>query len=188
MSTRSTIAIRRLDGSMTKVYCHWDGYVEYNGFMLQKYYNTPDKIEELLKLGALSSLGERVNPIGEHSFEHSEEGTTVAYHRDRGEELSFCENSQEEEYNYVFNCFDGEWYVTYGEYKSGDEISPAAKMLGDNYTCINTTKLLLDGILEADLTHSCFTDEDKEICIEKAKEGKKVAEEQREEYFNTPLF
>jgi len=188
MSTRSTIAIRRFDGSMTKIYCHWDGYIEYNGFMLQKYYNTPDKIEELLKLGALSSLGERVNPIGEHSFGKPEEGTTVAYHRDRGEELYFCNNSQEEEYNYVFNCHAGEWYVTYGEYKSGVEVSPAAKILGDTYTCLDTTKLLLDGILEADLTHSIFTDEDKEDCIEKAKEGKKVAEEQREEYFDRPLF
>lgn len=188
MSTRSTIAIRRLDGSMTKIYCHWDGYIEYNDFMLQKYYNTPDKIEELLKLGALSSLGERANPIGEHSFEKPEADTTVAYHRDRGEELSFCENSQEEEYNYVFSCYDGEWYVTYNKYEDGDKLSPAAKILGKKYTCLDTQKLLLDCILEADLTHSRFTDKDKEDCIKKAKEGKRVAEEQREEYFNIPLF
>lgn len=186
MSTRSTIAIRRLDGSMTKIYCHWDGYIEYNGIMLQKYYNTPDKIEELLKLGSLSSLGIRANPIGEHSFDKPEEDTTVAYHRDRGEDLYFCDNSQEEAYNYVFNCLNGVWYVTYGEYK--DEGTPASNMLGISWTCLDVTKFLLDCILDADLTHSNFTTQDKIDCIGKAKEGQKVAEEQSKEYFNNPVF
>lgn len=151
MPTKSTIAIKRLDGSMTKVYCHWNGYIEYNGVILQKYYNTSDKIEELLKLGALSSLGIRANPIGEHSFGKPEKDTTVAYHRDKGEELSFCENSQEEKYNYVFNCFDGRWFVTYSKYKKNLEASPMAKTLEDKYTRINITKPLLDAIVEADL-------------------------------------
>lgn len=43
MSTRSTIGIRHEDGSVTKIYCHWDGYIEWNGAILQKYYNTADK-------------------------------------------------------------------------------------------------------------------------------------------------
>ena len=31
MSTRSNISIKRKDGTYDKIYCHSDGYLEYNG-------------------------------------------------------------------------------------------------------------------------------------------------------------
>jgi len=72
MATRSRIAIENQDGSVTSVYCHWDGHIKTNGRILNENYTTKDKVEELIALGNLSSLDETIE-------------RTVAYHRDNGE-------------------------------------------------------------------------------------------------------
>ena len=38
MSTRSSIGIKYKDGTIKDIYCHYDGYLEYNGQMLYYYY------------------------------------------------------------------------------------------------------------------------------------------------------
>lgn len=88
MATRSFIAQKLPSGSFRAVYCHWDGYPENNGVILHShYFNTP-MVEELLALGSLSSLGERANPtLSTHSYDKPQDDVTVAYHRDRGEDL-----------------------------------------------------------------------------------------------------
>ena len=75
MATRSRIAIENQDGSVTSIYCHWDGHIETNGVILNQYYRTKDKVEELIALGDLSSLDVALDRI-------------VAYHRDNGEDLN----------------------------------------------------------------------------------------------------
>lgn len=56
MSTRSYIGI--LDNNTVKyVYCHWDGYPEYNGIILDKYYNNLNDAIQLVNGGDMSSLG-----------------------------------------------------------------------------------------------------------------------------------
>ena len=184
MSTRSTIAIRNLDGSMQKIYCHWDGYIEHNGVLLQKYYNTPDKIRELLALGNISSLNKNVNPTTDtHSFDHPEADVVVAYHRDRGEEFGTAMPDQLEEFNYVFNMFDGVWYVTYYEDYPDTE---AKRFLDLDYVGVQTEKLLLDAILNR---NDRYVDKQtKEDCMVKAKIGKEKADKMRDEYWNTPRF
>ena len=116
MSTRSRITLKRLDGTNTSIYCHWDGYIENNGVLLQLCYDTPEKIEKLLKLGNLSSLYEYTdpNPNEEHSFEHPQKNVCIAYHRDRGEELEFW--SDEQEFNYTFDESIGAWIVEREKY------------------------------------------------------------------------
>jgi len=57
MATRSTIAIRNADNTVTAIYCHWDGYLSYNGKILFENYNTEEKVRELIALGDLSVLG-----------------------------------------------------------------------------------------------------------------------------------
>ena len=84
MSTRSAI-IRKTEAGYEGVYCHFDGYPGSVGQKLLDYYNDADWTAQLIALGALSSLGERIEPTGPHSFDKPEKGTTVAYHRDRGE-------------------------------------------------------------------------------------------------------
>lgn len=85
MSTRSAIIMKQGD-IYVGIYCHYDGYPEGVGKVLLEHYSDPEKVARLIALGSISSLGERVEPLGEHSFDAPEEGTTVAYHRDRGEE------------------------------------------------------------------------------------------------------
>ena len=50
MGTRSRIAIEK-DGKVKSMYCHWDGYLEYNGKMLFDYYNSEEKAEALVNNG-----------------------------------------------------------------------------------------------------------------------------------------
>ena len=71
MSTRSEIAILNNDGTVTAIYCHWDGYVENNGIILSEHYKEIEKVKELIKNGDLSSLNKNIEPTkdSEHSFE-----------------------------------------------------------------------------------------------------------------------
>jgi len=56
MATRSRIGILLPDDSILAVYCHWDGYPEYNGVVLKKKFNTYEKVAELIDGGDMSSL------------------------------------------------------------------------------------------------------------------------------------
>jgi len=62
MSTRSTISKVNQDGTITSIYCHWDGYYSNNGKLLLENYNDEKKIDELLSLGSLSSLEKNTCP------------------------------------------------------------------------------------------------------------------------------
>lgn len=86
MSTRSAIIERLPDGTYRGIYCHFDGYEEGVGHKLRDHYQDPAKVSRLLDLGNISALYERVEPVGSHSYDCPEKGTTIAYHRDRGEE------------------------------------------------------------------------------------------------------
>ena len=119
MATRSTIAIQNDDGTVTGIYCHWDGYLSYNGRILKENYNTEAKVRELIALGQLSALGET---IGEKvDFNNAPDGQCIAYGRDRGEIDSYAEtfntwtdllNLSGQEYNYLFVPDEG-WRVEY---------------------------------------------------------------------------
>jgi hypothetical protein len=85
MATRSFICKKNPDGTVNGVYCHWDGYPRGVGSVLRQHYTDPAKVDALLALGALSSLGQEVGEA--HDFDAPTAGWTIAYHRDRGEEL-----------------------------------------------------------------------------------------------------
>lgn len=124
MSTRSIIAYKTKEGQYRTIYCHWDGYLSYNGAMLLDHYNQYDRVSVLVGLGDISSLKEEINPEPnqEHTFEKPQQNVTVFYGRDRGEKNvgSHLHNTLQEvfdrynqswcEYLYVFE--DGKWYVT----------------------------------------------------------------------------
>jgi hypothetical protein len=75
MSTRSRIAIENQNGSVTSIYCHFDGYLDGVGKKLFNHYDR-EKTEKLIELGDISVLGESTLD-------------TIAYHRDRNEDLHF---------------------------------------------------------------------------------------------------
>lgn len=111
MSTRSYIGKQNKDGSIKYVYCHHDGYI-YGGVgeILFLFYRDEKKIDQLLELGDLSSVGKTTN---------SED--TYAYSRDGGEELRIREAASIEDFgrqatdnvfiDYVYLYKDGEWVV-----------------------------------------------------------------------------
>lgn len=85
MSTNSIIAKRNKNESIEAVYCHWDGYIENNGKILLNHYTDQKKIDQLIALGSISSLGALIGK--KHDFMNREDDVCTAYHRDRGEEL-----------------------------------------------------------------------------------------------------
>jgi hypothetical protein len=136
MGTRSTIGVLNTDGSVSAVYCHWDGYPEHNGRVLMENYTTEEKVRELIGLGSISSLGAKIGE--QHPFSKFElkqeapdfdelmalyakseaEGWTTFYGRDRRENdvnastfpnVAEFVNEFGEEYNYVF--INGTWFV-----------------------------------------------------------------------------
>jgi hypothetical protein len=136
MATRSTIALEFADGTVGQVYAHWDGYLSHNGKILLENYSDPFKLQKLIDLGQVSSLGAE---IGEpHSFDNpfqygtkewenwSQEKKKVCtfYGRDRGETGvgpvyftdfdHYVKTHQYEEYEYILRT-DGNWYVCFNE-------------------------------------------------------------------------
>lgn len=87
MSTRSTIAYKFQDGA-TGVYCHWDGYPEGVGRILQEHYQDSYKIGILVSNGDISSLGPEIGK--KHDFDDRKEPWTTYYGRDREEKNVAC--------------------------------------------------------------------------------------------------
>ena len=122
MATRSTIALEFADGTVEQIYCHWDGYLAHNGKILQEHYSDPFKLRDLIDLGDMSSLGERIGT--RHAFDQAPQGECTFYGRDRNESgcgarkfkdyLDYAENHQYEEYEYILRaCGDkAVWFVS----------------------------------------------------------------------------
>ena len=122
MSTRSEIAILNSDGTVTEIYCHWDGYVEYNGKILSEHYQEIEKVKELISGGNLSSLASNTNPTEEHSFDNPQDDVCIYYHRDRKEEwehtqpkmypniLALCESLKDSWVEYLYLYISGDWW------------------------------------------------------------------------------
>ena len=88
MSTGCLIAKQVGEDNYKTIYCHTDGYLTHAGAVLVDFYNTEQKVDELLEVGDLSVLKERLypNPLYTHTFDERQEGVSVAYGRDRGEQ------------------------------------------------------------------------------------------------------
>ena len=101
--------MRQPDGTVRAVYVHHDAYVAGVGAILGGWYETPEKVESLLALGDLSSLGTTL-------------ADTVAYYRDRGEAMrmariyhdivAYRQNGRENfEADYLYLYDGGKWFV-----------------------------------------------------------------------------
>ena len=131
MGTRSRIAV--MHGSVCKsVYCHWDGYLDHNGRILQEYYDSA-KANNLVALGDLSSLRPNIGekhafsklevPMDGEAYDKLYGDMTTFYGRDRGEDgvsakkfasyEDYLLNHQYEEYEYILRSVGGEavWFV-----------------------------------------------------------------------------
>jgi hypothetical protein len=109
MATRSRIGIQLKNGSILSVYCHWDGYPEFNGVKLKEHYNTREKVAELIDGGDISSLWTNEG----WDMSKNDEYRTL-YYSERGEEVNVRHDDNlknylddGEEYAYLF--VNGEW-------------------------------------------------------------------------------
>lgn len=121
MATRSLIGKQNQDGSITSIYCHYDGYPEHNGVILQEYYSSPFQVDQLLALGNLSVLGREIG-LKQDFNNRSTHFTNwcLAYGRDRGESNqqaqvstreSFLSTDHGVDYLYLYNDeFEWECY------------------------------------------------------------------------------
>lgn len=131
MGTRSLIAILDSDEMVTSVYCHWDGYPEYNGRILHEHYKDEHKVWELLSYGSMSCLGKQIGH--KHPFSDLYEGLSDSdielynkareenwcrfYGRDRGEKNvssrefmdvdQWIDSQSDAEYFYLWS--NGKW-------------------------------------------------------------------------------
>lgn len=125
MATRSTIALEFADGTVGQVYCHWDGYLEHNGQILQNHYTDPFKLRELIDIGDVSVLHANIGL--KHDFNEQYKDGCTFYGRDRGETgidaryfkdfADYERNHQYEEYEYILRQVDGKavWFVCYDD-------------------------------------------------------------------------
>ena len=123
MSTNSSISIK-VGNKIKTIYSHWDGYPSWNGRILLDSFKSRGKVEKLIALGNISSLGKKVKPnkVGlihkkdkdgfgmydknhkpifvktkeKHTFDRPHALTVVAYGRDR-------EETDQEPRNYIDN-------------------------------------------------------------------------------------
>lgn len=102
MSTRSNIIVKDpATGMFHSVYCHSDGYISYNGRLLQNHYNSLELATDLIGMGDISSLGETLDYTSSY---HKWRGTAIEVYVD-ADLADHCE----EEYYYLF--IDGKWMV-----------------------------------------------------------------------------
>ena len=126
MGTRSRIGVMHGD-KVKSVYCHWDGYLEHNGAILQEHYDS-SRANQLVALGDISSLGPEIgdkHPFSQFDIPEADRvnyaNWTTFYGRDRGEtgtEWQVAHTFDEfydqcdgcgAEYYYIMR--DGVWYV-----------------------------------------------------------------------------
>ena len=109
MSTRSEIAIENKDGSISSIYCHSDGYLEYNGNILNNHYNSYELASSIISQNDCSSLGETIEESRFYNTWRNED--TKAKNFDN--EYLFMERFSNDifaEYIYLFK--DDKWYVS----------------------------------------------------------------------------
>jgi len=129
MSTNSRIGYEMSNGSVRSIYAHWDGYPAGVGYTVVENYSDYDKIKELVELGDVSIVDDRVGVKCDFDDRDSiPEGQCVFYGRDRGETGVDARTSESidefidivgdagEEYGYVYTT-DGLWvmYDRYGK-------------------------------------------------------------------------
>ena len=124
MGTRSRIGIQLADESILSVYCHYDGYPEFNGVKLVEHFNSRDAATELIDGGDISCLWTNAGWNNETLPE-----TGPLYYSSRGEDCpprldanKYDYLAEGEEYAYIYTL-NNEW-VCYNRYQFEDNRMP----------------------------------------------------------------
>lgn len=108
MSTNAFIGIRE-NNSITYIYNHSDGYLEYLGRMLLEHYNSEEKAKALVELGDVSVVKEKLAPAEGtiHSFNVGERQEGV-----KPITIQSTVFDEHQYYNYLYDVEEGRWLVS----------------------------------------------------------------------------
>ena len=108
MSTRSRIGYQLPDESILSVYCHYDGYPEFNGKHLVERHNNRQAAAELVNGGDMSCVYDSDdNPTPVHYTARGESINDVQPRLDMNDD-SYLSKATGEEYHYVYTL-DNQW-------------------------------------------------------------------------------
>lgn len=162
MGTRSMIGIENpSSGRVKAVYCHWDGYLEHNGEILEKNYSSSPKINNLIALGDISSLRPEIgikhdfsrldSTLPEAEYEKLYGDMTTFYSRDRGEDAPYKSFDSAEtavdhyqgswvEYFYLYRYDDslesGKWFYRTRESGRWKRVATALKRISETSSAV----------------------------------------------------
>jgi hypothetical protein len=130
MGTRSMIAIENPHSKAVKsIYCHWDGYLQHNGSLLEKHYSNSPKVNNLIALGDLSSLRPEIGEkhefsrldttLPEEEYERLYGDMCTYYTRDRGEDAPYKHFSTVKE---AAAYYDGSWCEYFYLFKYDEDL------------------------------------------------------------------
>jgi len=106
MATRSYIGKQNSDGTIRAIYCHWDGYPNHVGRLLNDHYDEETKVDNLLNLGDLSSLNSTLEETVAYKHDREENNVDARLFESRQDFILFG-NGMSAEFWYLF-C-NGEW-------------------------------------------------------------------------------
>jgi len=114
MGTRSLIGKQLSDGSILGVYCHYDGYPEFNGRVLRDNFDTADKVAALIDGGDMSCTWTNAGWNNETLPEcgplyYTMRGESIEDNAPRLDEDMEEFFSEGEEYSYIFR--NGQWFA-----------------------------------------------------------------------------
>ena len=138
MATRSNIGIRTENGTIIAAYCHWDGYLAYNGQMLFENYTNEEDVLDLVALGSFSSLRHTAEETA--TDERNVDALTQwepEVITDRPECIRNFFKNTDREYLYVYDAEEGLWY--YAENTYGGDNDGKLKLL---FTALEEMELI----------------------------------------------
>lgn len=108
MATRSTIALEFADGSVSQVYCHFDGYLSGVGAELVADYSDPFELQKLIDRGNMSCIGAPYTGRGDESYE---DHAPSRYEN----VVEYFDECYQEEYDYILRPVNGKavWFVRF---------------------------------------------------------------------------
>jgi hypothetical protein len=115
--------------AVKSIYCHWDGYLQHNGSLLEKHYSNSPKVNNLIALGDLSSLRPEIGEkhefsrldttLPEEEYERLYGDMCTYYTRDRGEDAPYKHFSTVKE---AVAYYDGSWCEYFYLFKYDDTL------------------------------------------------------------------
>ena len=116
MSTRSAIGYKMDTSKVRAKYCHWDGYIENNGAILQENYLEARKVAQLVELGDQSTLAAE---LADCEFYMRDKGESDVGAQTFDDVAEFVEYYKDSNCEFFYLLTRNGWIVCDGSYADG---------------------------------------------------------------------